>query len=334
MRQIFMLTPAPLRHDVTLTLPSLPSSLDGLRIVHISDLHCARLTSRHDQLIAELQALGPIDLAFFTGDYMNHPGDEPVAQQLVLRLLEVLTPRYGTFGIFGNHDSIAMRERLQNAPIHWLNNQAMRLSVNNATVEVMGFAGDRFTRPDAAALLMNRSTLPATDISNTHNPGDINATRPVPEQTHQRDATTGGVRERFLPCIAPETSPLPHGRGSLNPSPCVYPRPALRLLLSHYPTYLPTAADLKVDVMFSGHTHGGQLRLPFYGPLYNSSDLPLSLSSGLLRCRNTLAAVSRGLGETFLPIRCFCPPQLPVYELHHGPMPGSDSWSLQNIRPW
>ncbi len=273
-----MFTAAALHHDVTLTLPSLPVALAGLRIVHISDLHCARLTSRHDQLIDELNKLGTIDLAFFTGDYMNHPGDEPVAEQLVLRLLETLRPRLGTFGIFGNHDSIAMRERLDDAPIRWLSNESVGLQVGDAMIEVMGFAGDRFTRPDAAALLVHRSNLPSTD----HRP----------------------------------------------------PRPMLRLLLSHYPTYLPTAADLGVDVMFSGHTHGGQLRLPFYGALYNSSDLPLALSSGLLRCRNTLAAVSRGLGETFLPIRWFCPPQLPVYEFHPGPLPGPDSWTIRNIQPW
>lgn len=91
----------PLRHDVTLTLPDLTSAWEGLRIVQVSDLHCSRLRPRYEQLRRELANLEPVDLVFFTGDYMNHPGDEPVAEQLVRQLLAVLHPRLGVFGVFG-----------------------------------------------------------------------------------------------------------------------------------------------------------------------------------------------------------------------------------------
>ncbi len=108
----------------------------------------------------------------------------------------------------------------------------------------------------------------------------------------------------------------------------------LRLLLCHFPYFLPAAADMGFDLMFSGHTHGGQVRLPARRALYNSCDLPLHLSSGVLRLRRTQAAVSRGLGESGFPIRFFCPPHLPIYHLHRGPMPGSGGWHVENIRPW
>jgi len=108
----------------------------------------------------------------------------------------------------------------------------------------------------------------------------------------------------------------------------------LRILLSHSHQYLPTAADLGMHLMFSGHTHGGQCRLPGLRPLYNSTDLPLRLTSGILRHRDTLCVVSRGLGENGLPFRMFCPPHLPVYTLRRGPLPGKPTDHVINVVPW
>ncbi len=108
----------------------------------------------------------------------------------------------------------------------------------------------------------------------------------------------------------------------------------LRLLLSHLPSFLPTAADIGVDLMFSGHTHGGQCRLPGRRAIYNSIDLPLRLSAGVLRHQNTLCMVSRGLGEAWLPFRVFCPPHMPVYTLRRGPMPGHHCHDIINVMPW
>lgn len=108
----------------------------------------------------------------------------------------------------------------------------------------------------------------------------------------------------------------------------------LRVMLCHRPASLPTAADLGVDLLFSGHTHGGQMRLPWFGPLRNSSDYPLRLTSGLLRHRDTICVVSRGLGEVNLPLRLFCDPHLPVYTLRPGPLPGRFTDHVENVKPW
>ena len=108
----------------------------------------------------------------------------------------------------------------------------------------------------------------------------------------------------------------------------------VRLLLSHYPNLLPVASDLGMDLVFSGHTHGGQWRLPRRLALYTSCDLPSHLSAGVLRHHQTLGVISRGLGETFIPLRILCPPHLPVFELHRGPLPEMGNESIENLHPW
>lgn len=107
-----------------------------------------------------------------------------------------------------------------------------------------------------------------------------------------------------------------------------------RLMLCHHPTYLPVAADLGVDLMLSGHTHGGQCRLPGKRAIINSTDYPMRLTSGILRHRDTLGLVSRGLGEVHLPWRLFCPRQLPVYTLRQGPLIGQACSHIVNHEVW
>ncbi|MEM1027268.1 MAG: metallophosphoesterase [Planctomycetota bacterium] len=94
-----------------------------------------------------------------------------------------------------------------------------------------------------------------------------------------------------------------------------------RLMLGHFPRVLPTASDLGVDLLLAGHTHGGQVCLPGRKPVKISSSLPNRLTAGWQRHGDTLMCVSRGLGETTLPIRVFAPRQLPIYTLSRGQLP-------------
>ena len=74
------------------------------------------------------------------------------------------------------------------------------------------------------------------------------------------------------------------------------PRDALTVLLYHTPDLMPEAAKLGVQLYLCGHTHGGQLRLPFYGALATSSRWGKKYEMGLYREGNATLYVSRGLG--------------------------------------
>ena len=87
----------------------------------------------------------------------------------------------------------------------------------------------------------------------------------------------------------------------------------MKLLLAHNPIILRRAARAEVDLVLSGHTHGGQVTLR---PEKTRSGRPRRrLLRGLGRRGNTQIYVTRGLGTVVLPIRYGCPPEVSLLEL-------------------
>lgn len=107
-----------------------------------------------------------------------------------------------------------------------------------------------------------------------------------------------------------------------------------RILLAHEPSILIAAAEMGIEWTLLGHTHGGQIRLGLKFALHNSSRLPISHSSGILRLRDSIGTVSRGLGESYVDFRFLCPPQLPVYTLERGALPGEHCTKMKCVRWW
>jgi len=86
------------------------------------------------------------------------------------------------------------------------------------------------------------------------------------------------------------------------------------IVLAHEPDILPHIARYKVDLMLSGHTHGGQVRLPFLPPLH-LPPLGRKYVEGLFRQGETQLYVNRGIGAVGLPFRLNCPPEITVLTL-------------------
>jgi len=84
-----------------------------------------------------------------------------------------------------------------------------------------------------------------------------------------------------------------------------------RVLLSHRPYFLDEAAALGMDIVLSGHTHGGQIVLGHIGPLVLTPAAVASpYISGLYSSGRTQMYVSRGIGTVGLPMRVNCPPEI------------------------
>ena len=88
------------------------------------------------------------------------------------------------------------------------------------------------------------------------------------------------------------------------------------ILLSHRPELFDTYADHGIDLVLSGHAHGGQLRLPFIGGLVapNQGLFP-EYDAGIYTEGNTNMLVSRGVGNSILPFRINNRPEVILIEL-------------------
>ena len=87
------------------------------------------------------------------------------------------------------------------------------------------------------------------------------------------------------------------------------PADAFRILLSHTPDNLSWARRNRVDLMLSGHNHGGQVVLPVIGPVYSPSVHGCQYASGVFEAPPTLLYVSRGISGRH-PLRWHCRPEL------------------------
>ena len=89
------------------------------------------------------------------------------------------------------------------------------------------------------------------------------------------------------------------------------------ILLSHKPNYYRIYESSGADLVFSGHAHGGQFRLPSGIPLYTPDEgfFP-RYAQGLHKIGNMILIVSRGLGQSIIPFRINNSPELVIVTLH------------------
>lgn len=83
-------------------------------------------------------------------------------------------------------------------------------------------------------------------------------------------------------------------------------RDDFKILLAHRPELISIYSSFDIDVVFSGHAHGGQIRLPFIGGLVAPSQgfFP-KYTAGVYKVNNTIMVVNRGLGNSIIPQRVF-----------------------------
>ena len=91
------------------------------------------------------------------------------------------------------------------------------------------------------------------------------------------------------------------------------------ILLSHRPEYFNVYQNKNIDLVLSGHAHGGQFRLPLGGGVIAPSQgLFPKYDAGAYTENGTTMIVSRGVGNSIIPVRINNPPEIVIIELNCG----------------
>lgn len=91
-----------------------------------------------------------------------------------------------------------------------------------------------------------------------------------------------------------------------------------QVLLAHDPRRFTEAESLKIPLVLSGHTHGGQVVLPLAGAV---AARKFPIVAGTARRGATTMFVSRGIGTVYVPIRINCPPEVAILTLRTSATP-------------
>lgn len=225
----------------------LEEDLEGLKIVHLTDLHSRRFGPKEKKLLSKLKELDP-DYVFVTGDFIDtRTRNLKSCQEFWEALVEQHPDK--VFGVLGNHEHQHSKteeiiSRLERSGIRILNNESLELA----------FEGSSFV------------------LAGTKDP-----------HTRQADLAkaTGGERPDVL--------------------------------LAHSPEIFKEAKG-KVDLVLTGHTHGGQVNIPLLRWLVLPLRYGKKYREGLFEEQGSSLYVSKGIGTTILPIRFNAPPEITLIE--------------------
>jgi predicted MPP superfamily phosphohydrolase len=260
--------------------PAVTGAHEGVRILHLSDLHVRRVAPASARTRALLEAVASVsvDLVAITGDIMDEPGDEAGAVEMLRLIVGAASARAGVVAVLGNHDRPELARGMA--------------GVDGLTTLGTGPTGVGFMEFVAG----------------------------------------GGGGVRVVGMSWPEDvlgliDALPAPAGTL----CVG--------LAHHPGAIVGAAEVGLELLLAGHTHAGQVRLHTRYAPHTSSDLPAHLATGVLRLRETLCCVSRGIGDGVVEgLRVNCPRQAPLYTLRRGELPpvprGGSGDVITQVRAW
>jgi uncharacterized protein len=269
------------------TVPLLLPGQRPLRVLHLSDLHLVPTQRRKIDWVRDLATVGP-DLVIDTGDNMAHTEALP-------SLLHALEPLLGTPGAFvmGSNDYFAPMPK---NPARYLLPDARRHDVVPPVELPAGELAARLREAGWKDLTNRRDVVRAGG----------------------RTLSLVGVDDPHLHRdVFPEASP-----GSSSPV-------DLHLGVTHapYTRVLDAMQADGADLVLAGHTHGGQLALPFYGALVTNSDLDRGRAKGLHGWPgarpdrpggegSAWLHVSAGLGTSpYAPVRFACRPEATLVTL-------------------
>lgn len=289
----------------------LPSA--GLRILHLSDTHFQGIDWRERAKIDSIRRLTAnldYDLLIHTGDFWHN---ETGVENITRLLASIKPPRLGSYGVFGNHDYVCYSHsemlsrswaRYQLREGHGKNgHQAHGLvALYENMRELYRFAHYFMNMPfDLKRVRFNdidqlKVALAERDMQVLHN--QAIHLRHKPGQSDGVDLYLAGIDD-----LAEGTPDLPAALSAIGDT-------EPNLLLSHNPDVLEDGISRRANLILAGHTHGGQIVLPWLGAAHTHSEhLRRHEAAGYMWRDQTQVYVSRGIGEG-IPLRFGARPQI------------------------
>jgi uncharacterized protein len=178
---------------VELTIPDLAPALEGVRLIHLSDLHLRRsFPAELDQVIERVNA-NPPAMVLFTGDLVDDKRDPRTALPAVERLIKSLKPTGGIFAVPGNHDGDLLTPRLNAWGVRVLLHERIEVPVNGAKIELIGLPGA--DRVDLDERFLHTLPPPSAGVPRvvlSHYPDLIRQTRGLNVDLYLAGHTHGG----------------------------------------------------------------------------------------------------------------------------------------------
>jgi predicted MPP superfamily phosphohydrolase len=285
----------------------------GLRILHVSDSHFSGKQWRERPKIERVRRLvqeTEYDLLVHTGDFVHY--DSGFAN--VEALLDVLPlPRLGAYGVLGNHDythynmGVALprmwRTFNEEEDARMARANALQRTWLRASRWVRYVQYVRNTPLDGRRTGSNDYTALATVLQRRGMRVLHNQVVRLYEPQIGLDLYLAGIDDVY------------EGRPLLGATLDCVPGDASVVLLSHNPDIIASPRLHRIDLVLAGHTHGGQLVIPFWGPAHTQSAyLARKDVSGHFRHGRTQFYITRGMGEG-IPLRFRATPQITLITL-------------------
>lgn len=276
--------------NLSLNIPHLPEALNGLKILQISDLHLNSDMSDSllDKFIKKTKKFQP-DLIVFTGDFLCYAiMDQP---ERLRHFLQQFKARYGCYAVFGNHDYSSF------------------VSINSkgeydTIAPTASSLGRAFRRIFETTHLTHTTTQQAREI--TIHQELVKLINDTPFQLLNNQTVTININDTRLNITGLGEYML----GKTDPTTAFsnYDKQAPGIILLHNPDGVSLLKDSPGDIVLSGHTHGGQVYLPWLWKKFTLLE-NMELSRGLVKYGNKWVYINRGMGSV-LPFRWFSPPEI------------------------
>ena len=242
---------------INIKIESLPESFEGIKIVHLTDLHSFGFNKREKMVLEMVDQLDP-DFVFITGDFVDHKTQDINSCQ---EFWQELGEKYQgkIFGVLGNHEY-----KNENA-----DNNLLKNLLEESKIVILDNENQKIFQVDEYIYLVG------VDDPHTGNDDLKKATTDI---------------EKDIP----------------------------KILLAHSPDIINDPDGLKkekIDLILVGHTHGGQIKIPFLRSFWVPTKNYGKYASGLFEIDNSYLYVNRGIGLSVLPIRFNCSPEIALIEL-------------------